>query len=351
MSVVLYDKKAAREEMIGKTIVRQYKKASGEMVNKPIKITGNGSPVVYDKPLGEINTPAALYDFIDKTIVDQTRGMLEEPVLYKPIYRTVNDPTLTRYLRVQEWVGVRMAFTQVHPGESVTLADFKDPSETMAEIVTYGTGWGISRDWTAYNELYRISQMNQMLGIAYNAKLNNIYLGPIIGHTYAAGSKTVAVVDANNALTYSEKVRETVRNAVAACLKRRHAVTNEPLKPTIGICNSYTAFYLNEILNKTLTVKGTEYAPINLTLIPYDGRTLTVGGNTITYAAPADNKLYLVEPQKGFVEFIKEDLTALTQEGDIYQLLSQKYVWEFMRGLIADVTNYCHEVTLPNAIA
>jgi hypothetical protein len=342
----LISRDALAAGMIGKEVVKQFQ-VGGEMHRVKVKFTGNGAPTRYNKPLGELDTPADLYDFIQKSVIDMTKGLAENPLLYKDIYREVNDPTLTRHIDVKEFTGVSMAFADLLPGESVPLADFKTGDKSTAEIVTYGTGYAITRDWIAYNEAYRVAQAQRMLGYAFNAMLNNIYLGPIIAGTYTETKTTAA--DATENATERELVRRSLWKAIIDAMERKHPVTTQALRPTIALANSVTAFRIADVINNRLVEKGSEYAPLSQIqkIIAYDGATITVAGKVYTYAGPSDNKVYLIQPKEGFVELIKEDLTALVQAGDIMRLAAEERVWEFMRGVIADTANYVHEANIP----
>jgi hypothetical protein len=332
--------------MVGKEFVKHFQ-VGGEMHDLKIKVTGNGSPTRYNKPLGELNTPADLYDFVQKSVIDMTKGLIDNPVLYKDIYREVNDPTLTRHVDVKEFTGLDIAFATVLPGESVPLASFKVGAKSTAEIVTYGTGYAITRDWIAYNEAYRVAQAQRQLGFAFNAMLNNIYLGPIIAASYT-GTKTTAA-DNTEGASERELIRRSIWKAMVDAMKRKHPTTTQALRPTILLANSVTAFRIAEVIQNRLVEKGSEYAPLAQIqkIIAYDGASLSVAGKTYTYSGPADNKAYLIQPKEGFVELIKEDLTPLVQVGDLMKLAAEERVWEFMRGVIADTANYVHEANIP----
>ncbi len=352
MSVEIISRDTASAKMLGKELTLPFG-VNGEMHKVKVKVTGSGSPTRFDKPLGEMSTPADLYNFVQKSVIDMARGFLRNPVLYKDIYREVNDPTLSRFVNVIDFIGMQLAFTALKPGESVPLASFKTGNLTTAEIVTYGAGYAILRDWIQYNEAYKVAQAQEMLGFAFNGMLNNLYLGPIIAADYtgndADGKAKTSATNADATLTYREKVRTTIQTAIRDALARRNPVTKMAMRPTIALCDSVTADIISEVINNKLTEKGSEYQPLSQIhkTIAYDGASVTVAGKTYSYAGPTAKHVFLIQPLQGFVELIKEDLTPLTQAGDVLKLADEEKSFEFMRGIIADTANSVQKVIIP----
>ena len=298
---------------------------------------------------GQMSVPSDIYDFIRKSLIDITRGREANPLLYRPIYETIADSTLTELIDVQELIGARLAFTKVKEGESVMMGDFKTGVKGSARLEIFGTGYPITKRMELFNKMFQMEQLNRAVGIAHNAHLNDVYLGPLIAYNYQTAQKTTAQGEATDDIRV--KIYKTLLKAGKDCLDRKHWLSKKPLKPSILLCNSATAYDLEDVLRSDLTDKGTIFRN-RLSwikeVIVYDGETIEVGEKTFTYPGVPDGKAILVEPKYGFKELIKQDLRAETQAGDIKSLVSQEKVWWYCIGVIADPATYCHLVELPS---
>lgn len=326
--------------------------ASGEM---GFKFTGSGK----DKQIftgemlarckenmiaGEMMNPADLKAFIDQTIVDVTAAKNMFPTLYQEIYREQVNKDFPQDVKVRDFIGLVAAFAKVGLGESIPLAEFKSGVLEYASFETEATGYQIYREWILFNQLWNITNANEALGRAYNARMDNMHLLPIIGATYSGGAVTAKVTTGTTAL---ENVWLSLRQGIKDAAKRRHTVSGQILKPTVAICNTATAMDVEAAI-KGLLQSGSELGQLGQIqkVIAYDGWSGKVNGKTITYAGPADNVVYLVEPKTGFISLVKEERTRLEQKGSVLTLSEMDVAETFTKTLIADTAESVQKVTI-----
>lgn len=344
-----------REANLNKESVCRFELPSGEMGAVPVKYTGSGASKgrIFDKDAlarvkanfaaGEMMAPADLDKFIKQVIVDVTEGKNRYPTIYQEIYRTERDSNYPRSMKVKDWIGLKAAFGKVNLGESIPMAEFKTGILEYVEFVTEACGYSVMRDWVLFNELWNISNANAALGEAYNARMDNIHLSPILAATYGAGKTTSVVTGTTPFMT----VWNTLRQGIKDCLKRRDPMSGYLLKPTLAFCNTATAMDVEAAIKGGLQDGSTlgELGQIQKVL-SYDGWAGTVNGKEYNFPGPKDNEVYLIRPKAKFISFEKEGLTRLTQKGNILTLSDMDVAETFTMTLIADVENSVHKVTI-----
>lgn len=326
-------------EINGKRKGVQKKMANGEM--ELMKL---------NRPFGEmITSPEGLDGILQKVSLDVDFGREQVPLLYTPIYRRISNPQLPRLVPVAEFSQARAVFLEHMEGQEVTFGERVINKGDGVPIVVYAAGFdGYTVETTAFDETWRLDLLNQAIGEAYNALLNNIHLAPIINYTYATKNKTAAVSDAT--LTYIEKLRATIRKGIQHAMSDKNTITGAVRRPTVLLASSARQMDITDALAR-MVVNGTEYNALSqiTTLIFYDGWTVTVGDNTYTYAGVDANKAYLIDPSRYFIELVKQDLVVETGSPDITRLVSAPMAAYAMRGVYASPADAVEEVTLPTA--
>src|SRR5690606_40839425 len=108
MSVRVISLETLREARRQQTVEERVPYEIGGQLRYVTKRIVNGEMEVYDlpRPIGEmITTPAGLDQFVQKVVVDLELGREQVPLLYKPIYRTVENAAFTKHVEIQGFVG------------------------------------------------------------------------------------------------------------------------------------------------------------------------------------------------------------------------------------------------------
>jgi hypothetical protein len=324
-----------------------YISPTGEMKTVLKKIVnGEMDVLVLNKPIGEmISTPAGLDSLVQKTVIDLELGKEAVPLLYGPIYRTVNDPNLTQNVDIKAFVGCQVVFLQVLEGEDVKFGSRKVTLGDTVPIITYAAGLEWTEDLVLYDKTWEMSEANRAMGEAHNALLNHIHISPILTYAYAAKNQTAA--DATGA-TAIEKLRNTIENGLTHAAQDKQTDTKSPRKPNILLAHSAKRMSIERCL-KEFQVGGSVYPALSQidTLIFYDGWSGLVGEKTITYSGCATNKAYLIEGKKRFVELVKHGLQIDATGADLKRLIENGIVGRTRRGVISSPANAVEELTLP----
>lgn len=309
-------------------------------------VSGEMEVIELAKPVGEmVTTPAGLDAIIRKSVIDLELGREGVPLLYGPIYRTVEDANFSSSVEVAPFTNVQIVFLEHMEMEEVKFGSRKHGAKDTVPIITYAAGMQWTEDMVLYDKTWEMAESSRSFGEAHNALLNHIHLSPIIKFSYAAKNKTAA--DSTGA-TYLEKLRNTIKNGLIHASEDENTDTKASRKPNILLAHSSKRWDIEECLQR-MQINGTIYPAISQidTLIFYDGWSTVVGEKTYTYGGVNSGKAYLIEPQKYYRELIKHGLRVEAGGADIKRLIKDAVVGVVRRGVIASPPNSVEELTLP----
>lgn len=321
------------------------------------------------KPVGEfLGTGNMVEELMQYVSVQIESGKEEVPLLYKSIYDTTSNPNLPRFLQSDFSMAADVVFLQHLEGQEVRFGTTRAEQGPTVPILTYSAGFEWDEDVEVYDEGWRVEKANAAMGKAYNALLNHLHFDPIMSFDYSAVSNTTALQTAASG-NRLEAIRLTLRKALGdAALKtdgfgRKHAI-----RPTIALCNLATAYEVNDALNLIQNTSaigaGANSTDLFLgrqsdtagpnpsvnqisTVIAYEGESMQMGNLQWNYGAPADNKVYLIQPKRNLFEYIKHDLRVDTERpSDISRLVIAQMIARARRGLLAVPESSIWEVNL-----
>jgi hypothetical protein len=338
-------KEAKRKQTIEEKVPYIEPGGKENFVTKKI-VNGEMEVLELARPIGEmITTASGLAAVVQKTVIDLELGREQVPLLYKPIYRAVENRNFTRHVDIRPFIGARVVFLEHMELEEVKMGDMYVGPTSTVPIVTYAAGFEWTEDTVMYSEDWSMTELSRAMGEAYNALLNHIHLYPILSYDYPAKNKTAASTEG---ATYIEKLRNTIKQGLIDAASDRNTETRMVRKPTVLLAHPSKQWDIEEALQR-MQIGGTIYNPITQinSLVFYDGYSIQVGEKTYEYPGVAPNKAYLIDPQKYFVELIKHDLIIDAAGADLKRLIEGSIVGRARRGVVAAPENAVQEITLP----
>lgn len=304
-------------------------------------VNGEMETLEFTKPVGEMLTSGSLDQFKDlmrKVVLDVEIGREEVPVLYKPIYENIQDPALPRVIDVKWAVYGVVIFSDHMEGEEVKFGALAAEAGPIARILTQTAGFEYTKEMKDFNEYFTVEILNKAMGEAYNAKLNDMHLGPIISYSYKPANKTAYQGETNEAAWVRMYKTLTQAQGDARTAKRAGSIL---------LASSLDKENIDMVLKGGYTINGTTYPAVSgiSTIIYYDGWEVTVGKKTFSYPGVTGKKAYLIRPKRGFKELEKQDLRIESSAADLSRLIEADIVGYSYRGVYAAVEENVQEIS------
>ncbi|MBY9081002.1 aspartate ammonia-lyase [Paenibacillus sp. HN-1] len=306
-------------------------------------VNGEMETLEFVKPFGEMLTSGSLQQFKDlmkKTVLDVEIGREAVPLLYKPIYETITDPSFPQVIDAKWALYGTVVFTDHMEGEEIKFGALNVEHGPVARILTQAAAFEITKEVKEFNSYYIVEIYNKSMGEAHNAKLNDMHLGPFVNFGYPkAANKTAYQGEASDALWV--RIYKTLNQAVADAQAAKRPAS-------ILLASSLDKANIEMALKGGYTINGTTYPAVDgiTTVIYYDGWTTTVGKKTYTYTGVAQGDAYLIRPRRGFKELIKKDLTIESATADLSRLIEAQIVGYSFRGVYAAVEENVQKIAL-----
>lgn len=282
------------------------------------------------RPVGEMITSDALRkELLEKIVLDVELGRESVPLLYRPIYQTLSDPSFPEVLDAKWAQYGTVVFAEHIEGQEVKFGSVAAEKGPVARILTYAAGFEYTKQARDFGADFTLTMFSDAFGEAFNALLNHLHLGPILSFNYKADNITSAqgAADDPTWLRYYKTMNQALIDA---------AVAKRP--GTVLLASSADRPYIEQALRGG-QVAGTIYPPIAApqAIIYYDGWETLVRDKTYTYPGVQAGEAYLIRPRRGFKELIKRDLTIESQPGDLSRLVEEQIVAYAYRGVFAAV--------------
>lgn len=273
-------------------------------------------------------------------------GRDEEPLLFGPIYDSINDASLPRNVPIFKIGPGAVALQEITDGGEVKFMTVGS-SEDSVRMHHYATGLEYSKDLVAYNELWSVPLAERAVGIAYNALMNHIHLYPILSYAYAAANQTAAVT---SGATTVEDYLLTIEAAITAS---KTDTSNPRRGPYVLLVSSADDMTVRKALKpevqQGLQTQSDDVSAIRA-VIAYDGWTGEIAGLPVSYSGVSSGTGYLISLQyksKDFMSFIKQDLMQDGMQDDISRFLTQ-IVWDTYFTAYAAPLRAVEEITWPS---
>ena len=311
-----------------------------ETVEKNV-VNGEMETLEIAKPLGEMvsyGSTAELKELLRKVVLDVEMGREQVATLYEPIYDTINDPNLPEILDAKWAMHGNCVFLEHFEGSEVKFGSISAEEGPTARIKTYTTGFEITKKMVDFNETFKFEMLNNEMGVAYNALLNHLHLGPIITYKYKTDNKTA----------FQGSKEEDRWLGIYKSLKQGLIDSRAAKRPgTVLIANSADELDIAQALRGG-QVGGTIYPALSgiSDIIYYDGWETMVGNKEYSYEGQKPGVVHLVRPKRGFKELVKRDLTIDRGNADISRLIEEQTVGYSYRGVFAAVEENVQEIAI-----
>lgn len=291
-----------------------------------------------------IDTAQGQMALLEKVRIDVAFGMADIPLLYGPLYERIAPAGgfPGGVFQLDEYtLSANVVFLQKFEGGEVQFGTLAKGVPSTGSIQTYAAGFEWTEDMVEFDRTWNIELQNQAFGRAYNALLNHLHLGAIIGGTYSGGNATAA--DTTGA-DLNTKTHLTFQNAYTATV-----VASPRRTGTVLLASEADRFQIETaLLSPVNDNQGNPLPNVPIdTIIYYDGESITRGSDVYTYPGVTAKTAYLVFPRRRLKELVHHDLRIDIGPPDISRLVEGQQVGRARRSVYADLNNSVQKITLP----
>jgi len=289
-----------------------------------------------------ITTSQGSMDLLEKVRVDVDFGLAEVPLLYGPVYETIDGPFPGGVVQINEnTLQANVVFFQKFEGGEVIFGTLAKGAPSSVPIATYAAGFEWTEDMIEFDKTWDITLNNRAFGRSYNYILNHLHLSPIISFSYPGGNLTAA--DATGS-TLQIKTLNTFMNAYKSAVQATPQRT-----PSVILANEADRFQIEDaLLTPVRDAQGNPLPRVPVdTIIYYNGATVVNGLKSYTYAGVTQGSVYFIFPQQRFKELVHHDLRIDIGAPDLSRLIEGQQVGRTRRGVYADPTQSVQKLTLP----
>ena len=291
-----------------------------------------------------IGTDDGAREFVEKITYDLETGREAVPLVYPAIYSTKTDPNFPMALTEKSFGRVQVVFLEKFEGGEIKFGTLAGGREQTVRFHTWATGVEYDEDIVEYNQTWRVSDIGEAFGEAYNKILNHLHLYPIISASYTttggglSAQKTAQQGDLSNdgegavaqLIAFSTDIVTTLQNALRVLPRGSVLLINS--WDRIAIEQAISADMLPDLSPGVVKRKLNSNS-----FVEYDGDSAVVGGIEYTYAGVTQGTAFLLVPKRQFVEYVKHDLRVDSGDGDLSRLILAQVVGRTRRAVLAGV--------------
>jgi hypothetical protein len=293
----------------------------------------------------------------DALRIDVTVRKAAMPTIRQLIYNITTNPNFTRTLKPTELgrVGIYFEENNGH-GQAVPQGEVTGGSYDTFDILIRAAGF----TWDLLGELFRMGITTEAIAdalmIGENGKKDDSAISPILDFSYAGDQQTAAstVGTLRQELLYNTLIdgRDDMR-------QRTHPATGRKLDTSnlIILASAFDAENIQAVVRGLPSVQDKTLNAISQIkqIIAYEGETITLRDQTITYDGVSEGTAYMLIPASalpanGYMEIaVKRDLVVETDEvPNVSTLARMQRAWWYAEGIWYNGIQYfVQELTLP----
>lgn len=296
-------------------------------------------------PISEmIATAVGSMDLLEKVRVDVDFGLAEVPLLYGPLYDTINGPFPGGVVQLNEYtLQGNVVFLEKLEGGEVVFGTLAKGVPATVPIQTYAAAFEWTEDMIEFDKTWDMTLNNRAFGRAYNYLLNHLHLSPIISASYdAAHSAPASAVGTGITEHTLNTFMDAYKEAVLATPQRT---------PSVILANEADRFQIEDaLLTPVRDAQGNPLPRVPVdTIIYYNGATVVNGLKSYTYSGVTAGTCFFIFPKQKLKEFVHHDLRIDIGPADISRLIEGQQVGRARRGLYADTDGSVEKITLPTS--
>ncbi len=291
-------------------------------------------------------------DLFDAIRLDLTIRKEGQATVRQFIYDEIFMPNATKDVRPSELYPYGVVFEENNgEGQAVRQAQNLGGRATTIPMRIYAAGFVWNLLAALFDGTYDLSRLADGVAVGYAAKRDDLALGPIIAGTYAGAKATAA---STVGTLRQEKLMNTLMDAIDDLGARTDPITKRKISAEglVLLGTNQDMRHCAHVMSGLGNSTPEKYSPLGQIskLIGYEGETIDMPNETITYPGCTNGTVYLIKPNRYFKIPIKRNLVMeIDKVPDVKTLAREQRAWYFVESMYNEIgiDSFVQKVTLP----
>lgn len=291
-------------------------------------------------------------DLIDAIRMDLTIKKEAQATIRQFIYSEIQMPNATKDVRPSELYPYGVVFEENNgEGRSVRQGANIGGAVDTIPMKIYAAGF----IWTLLAKLfdgtYDLSRLSDGVALAYAAKRDDLAISPILGGTYTDSKLTAA---STLGTLRQEKLMNTLMDGIDGIANRVDPITGRKIvgEGLVALGTAKDMRHVAHVMSGLGNSTPEKYSPLSqiTKLIGYEGETIEMPNETVSYTGCTDGTIHLIKPNRYFKIPIKRNLVMeIDSQPNVNTLAQEQKAWYFVEAMYnaIGINNFVQKVTLP----
>ena len=291
-------------------------------------------------------------DLIDAIRLDLTIRKEAQTTIRQYIYSEIQMPNATKDIRPSELYPYGIVFEENNgEGQSVRQGANMGGAVDTIPMKIYAAGFVWTLLAKLFDGTYDLSRLSDGVALAYAAKKDDLAIAPILGGTYAGAKATAA---STIGTLRQELLMNTLMNGIDDIADRVDPITGRKIvgEGLVALGTSKDMRHIAHVMSGLGNSTPEKYSPLSqiTKLIGYEGETIDMPGETVSYTGCTDGTVHLIKPNRYFKIPIKRNLVMeIDSQPNVNTLAQEQKAWYFVEAMYnaIGIDSFVQELTLP----
>jgi len=294
-------------------------------------------------------------DLIDAIRLDLTIRKEANATIRQFIYSEIQMPNATKDIRPSELYPYGIVFEENNgEGQSVRQGANMGGAVDTIPMKIYAAGFVWTLLAKLFDGTYDLSRLSDGVSLAYAAKKDDLAISPILADVYGTSGTAKWTAASSIGTLRQELLMNTLMDAIDDLADRVDPITGRKIvgEGLVALGTSKDMRHMAHVMSGLGNSTPEKYSPLSqiTKLIGYEGETIDMPGETVTYTGCTDNTVYLVKPNRYFKIPVKRNLVMeIDAQPNVNTLAQEQKAWYFVEAMYnaIGIDNFIQKVTLP----
>lgn len=294
-------------------------------------------------------------DLIDAIRMDLTIKKMANQTVRQFIYDEIQMPNATKDIRPSELYPYGIVFEENNgEGESVRQGANMGGATDTIPMKIYAAGFIWTLLAALFDGTYDLSRLTEGVALGYAAKKDDLAISPILADVYSTVGTAKWTAASTVGSLRQELYMNTAMDAIDDLGDRVDPITKRKIiaEGLVALGTAKDMRHLAHVMSGLGNSTPEKYSALGqiTKLIGYEGETIDMPNETVSYTGCTNGIIYLIKPNRYFKIPIKRNLTMeMDAQPNVSTLAQEQRAWYFSEAMYnsAGIANFVQKVTLP----